>query len=193
LLNFTYIDGGTLKFANHRLQLREFCPTDLDSLVAYAIQSEMRRYEKGLPDRESAHIFLEQSIQKASASPRQHYCLAITLASENKIIGHVSLTSQNPDICEWEIGWAVQFSDWGKGYATEAAYLMLGFAFGQLKAHRVVAFSHTENSASVKVMEKIGMKQEGHLRQTRWFNGRWADEYVYGILESDFKNDYHDV
>lgn len=70
---------------------------------------------------------------------------------------------------------------------------MLEFAFDQLKAHRVVAFCHAENSASVKVMKKIGMKQEGHLRQTRWFNDRWADEYVYGILESDFENDYHDV
>lgn len=52
-----------MKFASNRLQLREFCPTDLDSLAAYAIQSEMKRYEKGLPDRESAQFFLEQAIQ----------------------------------------------------------------------------------------------------------------------------------
>lgn len=182
-----------MKLTYNHLQLREFCLTDMDSLTAYAIQSEMRRYEKGLPDRNSAQIFLEQIIQKASESPRKSYCLAITFPPENKVIGHVSLTSQNPDICEWEIGWAVQYEDWGKGYATEAAYLILEFAFDQLRAHRVVAFCHVENAASVKVMKNIGMKREGHLRQTRWFNGSWADEYVYAILESDFENDYHNV
>lgn len=182
-----------MKLTNNHLQLREFFPTDLDSLTAYMIQPEMRSYEKGLPDRESTQTFLEQVIQKAAEKPRKYYCLAITIPPENKVIGHVSLTSQNSDIREWEIGWAIQHADWGKGFASEAANLLLEFAFDQLRAHRVVAFCHAENTASVKVMKKIRMKQEGHLRQTRWFNGSWADEYVYALVESDFRNSHRDL
>ena len=171
-----------------RLLLREFRQSDLDSLAAYASQPELRRYEKGLPDRESSHNFLEQIIRRAAEKPRDHYCLAITVSPVDKVIGHISLNSQNPEINEWEIGWTIRMEDWGIGYASEAAHRMLEFAFHDISAHRVVAFCHEKNTASVRVMEKIGMRKEGYLRQTRWFNDCWVDEFVYAILESDYKN-----
>lgn len=168
-----------------RLLLREFRSTDLDVLAAYANSPEMRRYETGLPDRASAQRFLTQVIAKAAETPREQFCLAVTIPPDDKLIGHISLRIQNPDINEWEIGWAIRWEDWGKGYAAEAAQEMLAFAFHEQNAHRVVAFCHAENLASVKVMEKIGMQKEGRLRQTRWFHERWADELVYAILASD--------
>ena len=169
-----------------RLWLREFRPTDLDALTACESHPEMRRFEKGMPDRETAQSFLEWVNRKADETPRTHYRLAITVPPEDVVIGRVSLTSQNPDIREWEMGWAVGVPSWGKGYASEAARRMLAFAFEELGAHRVVAFCHADNTGSVKVMEKIGMKQDGRLRQTRWFDECWADEFVYAILEADF-------
>jgi RimJ/RimL family protein N-acetyltransferase len=64
---------------------------------------------------------------------------------------------------------------------------MLRFAFGELNAHRVVAFCHTDNLASARVMEKLGMARDGRLREVRWLNGHWWDEYVYSILERDWR------
>lgn len=171
-----------------RLLLREFRSTDLDALAAYANSPEMRRYEKGLPDQESAQRFLARAIEKAVEKPRSQYCLAITVPPSDKVIGHISLNSQNPDIKEWEIGWAIRWEDWGKGYASEAARQMLAYAFQVRNAHRVVAFCHADNLASVSVMEKIGMRKEGRLRQTRWFHDSWADEFVYAILASDVED-----
>ncbi len=171
-----------------RLLLREFRISDLEALAAYANAPDMRRYENGLPDRESAQRFLARAIEKAAEQPRSQYCLAITVPPSDRVIGHITLTSQNPDIREWEIGWTIGFEDWGKGYATEAALRMLKFAFHEQNAHRVVAFCHAENAASVRVMEKIGMTKEGRLRQTRWFQDGWADEFVYAILASDVED-----
>ncbi len=148
-----------------RLLLREFRQTDLDSLTAYASQPELRRYEKGLPERESSLIFLERIIRRAAEKPRKHYCLAITVPPVDKVIGYISLNGQNSEIKEWEIGWSIGLQDWGKGYASEAAPQMLGYAFHDLLAHSVVAFCHEKNTASVKVMEKIGMKKEGNLHK----------------------------
>ncbi|GAP18863.1 GNAT family N-acetyltransferase [Levilinea saccharolytica] len=175
-----------MELVSARLRLREFRPADLDALAAYANPPEMRLYEQGMPDREAAYNFLERVIRTAGETPRMHVYLAVTVPPEDTVIGHVSLNSQNPDIREWEIGWAIRHEDWGKGYASEAARRMLAYAFHDLQAHRVVAFCHAENTASARVMENIGMKQEGYLRQTRWFNDGWADERVYAILESDF-------
>jgi RimJ/RimL family protein N-acetyltransferase len=181
-----HITGEVMELVTARLLLREFRPVDLEALAAYESHPAMRRFEKGLPDRESAQSYLENAIRKADETPRTHYRLAITVPPEATVIGRVSLTSQNPDIREWEIGWAVGLPYRGRGYAAEAARRVLAFAFEELGAHRVVAFCHADNAGSVKVMEKIGMQQEGRLRQTRWWDGRWADEFVYAILETDF-------
>ena len=89
---------------------------------------------------------------------------------------------------EWEIGWKLCILfEWGKGYATEAAKGMLKYTFNDLQAHRVVAFCNTLNGASIRVMEKIGMRREGLLEKTRWWNNGWANEYIYAILERDWK------
>lgn len=175
-----------MEIVTARLLLREFRPTDLDALTTCESHPEMHRFEKGMPDRETAQSFLDWAVRKAGETPRTHYRLAITVPPEDMVIGRVSLTSQNPDIREWEMGWAVGVPHWGKGYASEAARQVLAFAFRELNAHRVVAFCHAGNTGSTKVMEKIGMQQEGRLRQTRWFDERWADEFVYAILETDF-------
>lgn len=172
-------------FSAHLL-LREFRVTDLDAIMAYESHPDMLRFEKGIPDRETARDLLEKVISRASETPRTQYRLAITLPPEDQVIGRVSLISQNPAIREWEIGCTIGVPYWGKGYATEAGRKMLAFAFNTLKAHRVVAFCHAGNTGSVKVMERAGLRQEGRLRQTRWFNESWTDEFVYAILESDF-------
>ncbi|MBN1667565.1 MAG: GNAT family N-acetyltransferase [Anaerolineales bacterium] len=70
--------------------------------------------------------------------------------------------------------------------ASEAAQGTLKFGFETLKAHRVVAFSHAENTASLRLMDRLGLQPEGRLRQTRWWQGGWSDEVVYAMLESEW-------
>ena len=84
--------------------------------------------------------------------------------------------------------WRVHYQYWGKGYASEAASGVLAYAFDELHAHRVVTFCNVENKASTRVMEKIGMIQNGRLRETRWWNGVWQDKYVYSILDRDWES-----
>ena len=74
----------------------------------------------------------------------------------------------------------------GEGVWPEAASEVLRYAFKEMNAHRVVAFCHAENAASVRVMEKLGMQREGRLRETRRLNDAWCDERIYAILERDF-------
>ena len=78
--------------------------------------------------------------------------------------------------------------DWGKGYASEAAQRLLAFAFENFTAHRIVAFCHAENTTSVRVMQKIGMKQEACVRQVRYYNNRYYDSVKYGILRDEWNN-----
>ena len=74
----------------------------------------------------------------------------------------------------------------GKGYATESATAMLRFGFERLRLHRVSAGCDVLNVSSCRVLEKLGMVREGHLRDGRYHQGRWRDTFVYGILAEEF-------
>ncbi|MCG8639342.1 MAG: GNAT family N-acetyltransferase, partial [Desulfobacterales bacterium] len=88
---------------------------------------------------------------------------------------------------EWEIGYALHPDHWGNGYASEAAKLLLKYAFENLNAHKVVGFCNADNKKSASLMERIGMKRDGILREGRILNNKWYDEYVYSILDKEIQ------
>jgi [ribosomal protein S5]-alanine N-acetyltransferase len=170
-----------------RLKLREFCEEDYIALREIDSMAQMHTFERELPDVEETSKSLETYIHEQLEVPRTTYRLAVTIRPFDTVRGIVKLSRQWEAIREWEVGWAVHPAEWGKGYATEAAWQVMDWGFKELKIHRIVAFCHASNAASVRVMEKLGMHQDGKLRQTRWLHGEWWDEYVYAILEMDWE------
>jgi len=172
-----------------RLILRDFRASDFDSLRALEAHPDTYRYEQASPSEETTRMQLEKILAHQKEGHRKYYRLAITLNSDEELIGRLSLVRLNDAIREWEIGWAIHPREWGKAYATEAAWHMLDFAFKELDAHRVTAICHASNTASVRVMEKLTMHRDGHLREIRWWHEGWHDELVYSILDREWKKD----
>ena len=77
---------------------------------------------------------------------------------------------------------------WGKGYATEVVKTIIKFGFENLKLHRIEAGVATENTRSIRVLEKAGMIREGSRRKILPIRGTWKDNYHYAILEDDIRN-----
>jgi ribosomal-protein-alanine N-acetyltransferase len=86
-----------------------------------------------------------------------------------------------------ELGYWIGKQYWGKGYCTEAAYAVIKYGFEVIGLNRIHAKHFARNPASGRVMQKIGMKHEGCLRQEikKW--GQFEDLEVYAILKSEFK------
>ena len=175
-----------MELRSERLLLREFTPADFEAVSAYERREETYRYEKPLAGDAGVKAYLDQSIAWAQQNPRTHFRLALTIPPDPAARGRISLLPTFPAIGEWEIGWTVDWRYWGRGYATEGARAMLEFAFKTLGVHRVVAFCNANNRASARVMQKLGMQEDGHLRQTLWWNGAWADELLYAVLDSEW-------
>lgn len=94
------------------------------------------------------------------------------------------LCSQNYN---WmEIGYAVDSAQRGKGYAVEAAQILVDFLFLTRQIARIQAVVDTENSASVKVIERAGFTREGELRNAYWTRGKWKNAYLYSITSSEW-------
>ncbi len=169
-----------------RLILRDFQQNDLANLKELESLPESYYYESSQANIEQITNKIHRSLEYSDQSPRTRYHLAITIQFLDQVRGRVSLTLINESIHEWEIGWAIHPAEWGKGIATEAGHRLLELAFNELGAHRVVAFSHAENDASIKVMKKLNMQQEGVLRETRSWKNDWSDEVVYSILDREW-------
>jgi RimJ/RimL family protein N-acetyltransferase len=170
-----------------RLLLREFRLDDYEALRAIQVDPRMLVYEPPALPEEEARKKLERWVSEQYLMPRKHFGFAVTIPPNDRVRGWLTLTLNFEETREWETGWMIEHACWGNGYATEAAKALLKFGFEVQRAHRVSAFCHADNQGSVRVMEKLGMTQEGRLRQVRQIHGKWADEFIYSILESELQ------
>lgn len=175
-----------MQLTTTRLVLRELQQDDYPAVHEMESDPEVIRFEHTRLSSEDIQARFDQMLNDQYCTPRMAYRFAITIRSKDTARGRISLVMNNSVIGEWEIGWTMHREEWGKGYAAEAAREVLRFAFSELRAHRVVAFCHAENAASVRVMQKAGMQREGRLRKVRWLHDQWHDEFVYSILDEEF-------
>jgi RimJ/RimL family protein N-acetyltransferase len=98
----------------------------------------------------------------------------------------VGLREIDAEHSQAEMGFWIGVQSWGKGYATEAARRVVRYAFEELKLNRVYAHHMVRNPASGRVLEKVGLKREGLLRQRvrKW--GVFEDVVLLAILHDDW-------
>jgi [ribosomal protein S5]-alanine N-acetyltransferase len=170
----------TLSIETERLRIRHFAADDWHAVHAYTGDaSVMIHVPEGVMTEEQTKQFIADSM----ADEARTY--AVDLRAEERLIGHVGFHPwYDPRI--YELGWVFHSHYHGRGYATEAAAALLRYGFETLSVHRVIATCQPENTPSWRVMEKLGMQREGHLRKCIYRDERWWDEYFYAILEEEW-------
>lgn len=86
-----------------------------------------------------------------------------------------------------QIGFAFLRSVWGRGIGTEATRLALAFGFDDLGLHRVWAARSPLNEASARLLAKLGMQDEGRIRDHIHKAGKWRDSITSSILEDEWR------
>jgi RimJ/RimL family protein N-acetyltransferase len=170
-----------------RLMLRDFEKGDWKLVQDYASDPEVVRYvDFGPNSEEESRIFTQKALDQQSEQSRKNFTLAIVLKAKNVLIGGCGIYVSNSDNIEGYIGYVLNRNFWGQGYATEAARALLEFGFNRLKLHRIFATCDVENVASAHVLEKIGMRREGHFHENGWVKGKWHDSLLYAILDHEW-------
>ncbi len=116
---------------------------------------------------------------------RTWYLWVIRKKGTSEVIGQIGMIISAKKYNKAEIYYSLLPSQWRKGYATEAVKEIIRFGFNTLQLHRIEAGVATENTASIKILEKIGMTREGLHRKILPLKSGWADNYGYAILEED--------
>lgn len=138
-----------------RLVLRRFTETDTDAVFALRSDPEMMRFIRAPQGRQESVNWL-RLVSSLWRSDRIGFCAVVEKAS-GEIIGWCGLWRLK-ETGETEIGYAIARRFWRKNLATEAAAAFLAYGFETLKLDKIVAVAAPENTASRRVMEKLGMK-----------------------------------
>lgn len=167
-----------MNLKTNRLLIRPFDEKDADALHGYVSNPSVMTYlPEDVFDLETTHGFIAEQSRK----PEKY---AVTCGE--KLVGHIVFHPYFGDHT-YEIGWVFHPDHQGKGYASEAASAVLEHGFGALALHRIIATCQPENIASWRVMEKIGMRREGHFKKCIPAGDDWWDEYYYSILQEEWK------
>lgn len=170
-----------------RLLLRELRRGDAPAVAAYAGDPRVARFLLAVPSP------YPEALARRWVAARLAWwelgrgaTLAITRRdAPDALLGSVSLRRHARDR-RAELGYWLAAAAWGQGYATEAAAAAVDLGFRQLGLARIYAQVLAGNTASMRVLEKLGMVQEGtqrrHLRKGR----RLHDVVLYGLLREEW-------
>ncbi|MFG1678818.1 GNAT family N-acetyltransferase [Nonomuraea sp. NPDC049269] len=171
-----------------RLLLRPFTPDDLHALHAYESRPEVARYLYWEPrDLDTVRTFLEKKITRvALLDEGDALDIAITLRESGELIGNGVLIWTSKQHRQGEIGYILHPDHHRHGYAPEAARELLRLGFEELHLHRITGRIDARNTASARVLEKLGMRREAHLIDNEQVKGEWTSEVIYAMLESEW-------
>jgi ribosomal-protein-alanine N-acetyltransferase len=168
----------TVPLRTARLSLREFVASDFQAVHAYSSDPRVTRYLFfGPRDEESTADYLEGLLASQRERPRTRFELAVEQIASGHVIGACDLSFIERNVVD--LGYMLSIENWGRGFATEIALALIDAAFFDLRADRVISTVDVNNGASIRVLEKIGMRWEAVFRKHRRAKNRWWDCHLF--------------
>jgi len=141
----------------------------------------------GIPDSfQTTETIVNEWLASQAETPRTSYVFYIELIEKQQFIGLIALNVGKSKFKTAEVWYKIHVNHWRKGYTTEALQGLISWGFNELNLHRIEAGCAVDNIASSRVMEKVGMTQEGRKRKNLPLKGTWSDSFLYAILDEDF-------
>jgi RimJ/RimL family protein N-acetyltransferase len=158
----------------------------LDDVLAFHAHPSVRQVtaDNITPTKEGVQEYIKTQMSLHPFEKDAVFDLAIERKEDQKVIGLLTLV--NRDHRQGEIGWALGIEYRGRGYATEGAFAQMNYGFRTLGLHRIHAETSSTNQASLKVMERIGMRREARLREAVSHAGKYTDKVIYACTSDEF-------
>jgi len=168
-----------------RLYIRILEMKDKDAFFKYRSMPEIYQYQSWRPKSISEiEEFINKNIVIFTNTANTWLQLAICL-NEGQMIGDIGIHFM--DDYQIEIGYTLSPEYQGNGYAFEAVKAVINYAFSELNKHRITASVDPDNLRSIKLLERIGFRKEAHFIKSFRMDDNWYDDYVYAILEDEWK------
>lgn len=166
-----------------RLTLRPYRASDLSDVLEYATNPRWAKYLPVPQPYEEQHAVEFLALQSATdRATRPSWAVEY----QGKVVGGVNILFYI-EMDRGELGYSICPEYWGQGLCTEAAQNVVNLSFASIPTlNRISATADARNKASIRVMEKLGMKFEGTLRHNRKVHSQHVDEAWCGILRGEW-------
>ena len=178
-----------LRYETDRLIVRRPNVADLGDYLAFRNHPQnlsMQPADPATPDRASA--LLARQAEMPVGVENIWVMLAVELKGEHRMIGEVGVFLFDKTASLGNLGWIIHADFQQRGYAHEAVQTLFHYVFDVEGLRRVTGNCPTCNDASFRLMEKLGMRREAHMRQSRQWKGDWFDEYAYALLRDEWQS-----
>lgn len=172
--------------STERLVVRRFVAGDAAVFAAYRSDPEVARFQSWdvpVSGVEAARLVSEFAVAEEGAPGWFQY--AVELRDGGVLVGDVGV-GLHDNRMQAELGFTVARLYQGRGYATEAVRCVLSRVFGA-GVRRVSAECDARNTASARLLERVGFRREGCRRQHTWIKGEWTDDLLFGLLADDWR------
>ncbi len=170
-----------------RLLLREIIHADAPDLLSIHADQEAQRFMFCSPmqDLEEAHGWVSRFAQECQGLvPAVRW--GIVRRADNAFLGTCGMYDWVQNWHRCSVGYALGRFAWGQGYMSEALTEVLRWMFGPLEIHRVGVEIHGDNTASLRLVQRLGFQVEGTLRQAILWDGQTQDVLQLGLLRPAF-------
>lgn len=172
-----------------RLLLREPKFSDTTDIFAFCSDPASSKYADWYPhsDKKETRDYISWIKKRAYKTGSSSKTWVMELKSEQKVIGTISLVETDYSGKIATVGYTLSGEYQHKGYATEALNGLLGYLFYDLQMERAQAKVLPANEPSVRLLERVGMKNEGLLRKGAFLKTECVDVYIYGLTAKEYK------
>ncbi|BBH71311.1 N-acetyltransferase [Actinoplanes sp. OR16] len=175
--------------ATERLTLRRFRASDAPRLAEYRSDPDVARYQSWeAPFSLAAAEVAVRNFAASSPDVAGHFQYAAELSATGELAGDVYVRLHD-NLKQAEIGFTVAAEHQRKGYGSEAVSGVLDRLFRRQGLHKVTGECDARNVASAALMERLGFRREGLLRQQTFIKGEWTDDLLYGLLSTEWGGD----
>ena len=163
-------------------------PRDEDADAVFALFSDpevMRYWSRSAMTEASEAAGLIVDIDERFEQ-REMINWVIAERRDDRVVGSCTLFQFSPRHRRAELGYALRSDRWGRGLGTEAVTLALDWGFRTLGLHRVEADIDPRNAGSRKLLDALGFRSEGLLRERFFVEGQATDSELFGLLAEDW-------
>jgi RimJ/RimL family protein N-acetyltransferase len=171
-----------------RLLFRAFTVDDFEAVHAYASDRDVTRYTLFGPNTvEQSQAFLQLVTTESAEEVPTKYTFALIHKATGKLIGSCGIFRSDPNGPQYNFGYVLHKDWWGQGLATEATTALVEFGFAELGAHRLWAHVFLGNTASARVLQKLGFRYEGCALRALFVREAWHDLQTFAMLRSEWQ------
>lgn len=175
-----------MQLYTERLVLRDITIEDKQSIFDYRSDAEANKFQSWIPETlEEVESFIQRNNSEFN-TPESWYQLLIAHKETKDVIGDIGIHFLGSENLQVELGITLNTSFQRQGYASEALKGVISFLFNDLNKHRITASIDPDNTDSIKLMERIGLRKEGHFVKSLFWKNNWVDDVIYAVLQEEW-------